>query len=321
MSSDASYSIPLHSGWNLISNPFNQSVTWSSVTSKNSITQPIWSYNGSYNQSSTFEPYQGYYYYNSTDLNSLKIPYTSILGKVSTGNYGDIIISLKRSGRVLDAINLKFDNLSKNELDEFDIYSPGDLYTDASINILHPEGNARANILKTDSRSVLGDGQEYLIKIKNENSDVLFLSVSNNKLDSPIYLIDDDLTNVEELIGDVNLHQLVKSKMYRLIIGKKEYVEQLKQEYLPKEFQIFQNYPNPFNPTTLIRFALPSKDNVLMEVYNILGEHVRTLVNNIVYEAGKYEIEFSAKDLASGVYLLRLKTSNKVKYIKMLLAK
>ena len=56
-----------------------------------------------------------------------------------------------------------------------------------------------------------------------------------------------------------------------------------------------------------------------MEVYNILGEHVRTLINNTNYVAGNYEIEFNGKGLASGVYLMQLKTAEKVKCIKILL--
>jgi len=72
-------------------------------------------------------------------------------------------------------------------------------------------------------------------------------------------------------------------------------------------FQLFQNYPNPFNPVTIIAFQIPHRSYVLLNVYDVLGNEVATLVNE-KKPAGSYEVEFSAKGLSSGIYLYQLST-------------
>jgi subtilase family serine protease len=74
---------------------------------------------------------------------------------------------------------------------------------------------------------------------------------------------------------------------------------------LPVAYNLYQNYPNPFNPATLIKFALPFNSNVKIEIYNILGERVRELLNE-QKPAGYYEVNFNSTGLASGVYLYLL---------------
>jgi len=69
----------------------------------------------------------------------------------------------------------------------------------------------------------------------------------------------------------------------------------------PNSYYLYQNYPNPFNPSTVIRYALTFNSNVKIELYNILGEKVKELVNG-EKEAGSHELSFNTTGLASGVY-------------------
>ncbi len=75
---------------------------------------------------------------------------------------------------------------------------------------------------------------------------------------------------------------------------------------LPQEYRLYQNYPNPFNPTTTIRFDLPEQGMVTLKVYNVLGQQVASLADNVALDAGEQEFEFDATRLASGVYFYRL---------------
>ncbi|HGY57118.1 MAG TPA: T9SS type A sorting domain-containing protein [Caldithrix abyssi] len=84
------------------------------------------------------------------------------------------------------------------------------------------------------------------------------------------------------------------------------------------EFYLEQNYPNPFNPTTAISYRLSAVNDVELTVYNVLGQKIRTLVNE-KQPAGKYTVKFNADHLSSGVYFYRLKAGTYVSQRKMLL--
>ena len=86
----------------------------------------------------------------------------------------------------------------------------------------------------------------------------------------------------------------------------------------PTKFELSQNYPNPFNPATTIKFGLPSDTKVTLEVYNIVGQKVVTLVNEQM-TAGYHQVEFSASNLASGIYFFRIGAGNFVKTKKLIL--
>lgn len=92
------------------------------------------------------------------------------------------------------------------------------------------------------------------------------------------------------------------------------------EESIPTEYIVYQNYPNPFNPTTNIKFSLPRNSYVRLTIYDALGKEVETLVNNELV-AGTHTIEWSARDMASGVYFYRIEAENFVKVNKMLLLK
>jgi hypothetical protein len=89
---------------------------------------------------------------------------------------------------------------------------------------------------------------------------------------------------------------------------------------VPVEYSIAQNYPNPFNPTTTIEYTLPATGFVTLKIYNVLGQEVRTLVNDR-QESGRYTIRFDASSLASGMYLYRIESGKFIQSRKMLLLK
>lgn len=98
-----------------------------------------------------------------------------------------------------------------------------------------------------------------------------------------------------------------------------------KEELLPKVYSLSQNYPNPFNPMTTIEFSLPMASDVALEVFNIAGQKVATLVNSRL-EAGYHSVTWDSRNnsgepLASGIYLYRLKADAFVETKKMMLLK
>jgi hypothetical protein len=89
---------------------------------------------------------------------------------------------------------------------------------------------------------------------------------------------------------------------------------------IPKEFRLMQNFPNPFNPSTEISWQSPVGSHQTLKIYDILGREVATLVDEF-REAGRYEVNFDASRLASGVYIYRLSAGSFVESNKMLLIK
>ncbi len=89
---------------------------------------------------------------------------------------------------------------------------------------------------------------------------------------------------------------------------------------IPSDFVLEQNYPNPFNPSTRISFGLSKSTNVVLKVFNNLGQEVATLVNESL-QAGSYDANFDASNLPSGIYIYSLRTNGGVITKKMTLLK
>jgi len=87
---------------------------------------------------------------------------------------------------------------------------------------------------------------------------------------------------------------------------------------LPKLFTLQQNYPNPFNPSTMISYSLPAADRVRLDVFNVLGQSVATLVDR-VEAAGSYSVQFEASRYPSGIYFYRLTHGSQSETKKMIL--
>lgn len=124
------------------------------------------------------------------------------------------------------------------------------------------------------------------------------------------------------LFVDSSLHTGIV--YYRLkqidLDGSFVYSNEIKIELSPVIFSLEQNYPNPFNPVTTINYSTPSQGNVKLEVYNILGQKVATLVNEVM-PSGRYSVEFNAGRYSSGIYIYQLTSGKNTLTRKMMLLK
>jgi len=105
-----------------------------------------------------------------------------------------------------------------------------------------------------------------------------------------------------------------KTYYYRLrqvdFDGRSQYSDVVNVDFdVPKDFVLSQNYPNPFNPSTKITYALPNQSPVVIKVYDLTGQEVITLVDE-VKEAGTYEINFDALNFSSGVYIYQMRAGD-----------
>ena len=119
------------------------------------------------------------------------------------------------------------------------------------------------------------------------------------------------------LYAGTYLNQPDGAKIYKLteITSVESYSSEI-----PSEFKLNQNFPNPFNPTTKISWQSPAGSIQTLKVYDIMGREIATLVNEY-RPAGKYEINFDASSLPSGIYFYRLNTGSFSETRKMSLLK
>jgi hypothetical protein len=74
---------------------------------------------------------------------------------------------------------------------------------------------------------------------------------------------------------------------------------------LPSDYVLYQNYPNPFNASTIIKYSLKYKSNILVILYDILGKKIKIMVNE-TKKSGTYSIKFQNSELSSGIYFYSL---------------
>jgi hypothetical protein len=112
------------------------------------------------------------------------------------------------------------------------------------------------------------------------------------------------------------------------IAGTQEYIDKNSVEYIkiPQNFHLRQNYPNPFNPVTNLVFELPRETNVTVDIYNILGQRIMTLIKNKEYKRGIHKVVWNGRNesevlCASGVYLFIMHADGKIYTRKGVLTK
>jgi hypothetical protein len=89
----------------------------------------------------------------------------------------------------------------------------------------------------------------------------------------------------------------------------------------PSGYELAQNHPNPFNPTTTIKFSIPRQERVQLEVFNLLGRKVATLVDNEMLAPGQHVRTWEASNLATGVYFYRMTAGDFREMKKMILVR
>ncbi len=159
-------------------------------------------------------------------------------------------------------------------------------------------------------------GYEIERKTKNKWEKIGFVEGGGNSNSTKSYSFND--FNPEDGIISYRLKQIDINGDYKYSEVIAIYINL--NNILPNDYSIEQNYPNPFNPSTTINFSLPKTGKVVLEIYNVLGEKVTTLINNDL-TAGYHSVNFNGSSLASGVYIYRLQSGNYTQAKKMTLEK
>ncbi len=310
------YSIPLHSGWNIISNPFETQVSWSKIVQLNSITlNPlIYSWDNKWiNSNHAMYPYIGYYFYNAHELTEMKIPYNP------TGNVNftlaktfvtNLEITLSSEEDEIAKVYVGVNDSAKTEFDENDFYAAPSFFEETNLRLFNNNICSPYKYLFTDVRPMQNDGIMFELTENNVSGNDLKLTVGNvgkEYENYELYLVDRRLNKFYNLkeINEIFVPKYYKENNYNLLIGSSDFVNGIKQSLNPTDYCLYQNYPNPFNAGTVIRYSIPSESVVNISIYNTIGELVRTY-GEVRQGAGYYETLVEINNLASGVYFYRI---------------
>ena len=324
LATDGTYGIPLHSGWNMITDPFSSSVLRTAVIAANGLPAGtlFWEHAGATRTSSgtTLDPFKGYYFDNDTlNLTKLKIPYP----------FGTTVAKLAKAPGVDWRVELMFDSdintdrdnyigiapsvgTGRNELDQHEaplVFDQGFLY------FVRPEWDPVHSRFATDIRGGLGTGQTWDFEVwnpRNGAGKITLLGLEGIPAGNQVVLVNALNTSpVDMRRSNVYTYQTSSAKMqFKLIVGTKEYADGETSKLIPQAYELTQNYPNPFNPSTTISYMLPAGSYVRLEILSVIGARVRVLDEGY-RAAATYSVVWDGKDenrqtVSSGVYFCRL---------------
>jgi hypothetical protein len=319
LDTNGNVTMPLHSGWNLIANPFPSPIAWAAVLAANGLSagEPIYAYEGAWSQPGTFNAYAGYYYFNATNLPSLKVPYraTGAAAKPVATEGWLMRVAMEMGDFREEIVSLGVAENARRELDFMDHRrprSPGDV---PAAYFARPEWDPAYPVFVSDIRPVFATLESWDLDVDapgKASVKLTFTGVGEVPAEFQVKLLDRERAVAVDLREkpEYAFSPARPTSRFSLLVGSPEAVSAEIAQSLPKEFALGDNYPNPFNPTTTIPVAVPVQSEVTLKVYSLLGEEVRTLHAGPL-QPGRYWFTWDARNdrgatVATGVYLSRL---------------
>jgi len=159
----------------------------------------------------------------------------------------------------------------------------------------------------------------YKIRSSNEGKVRIFWSIQNFPAGNSLVLVDQETNTMIDMTSQSFYEFDYKGTTdFEIVMNSTTSID--KNQTLPTEYAISQNYPNPFNPVTTIDYQLPENTDVRLDVYNLLGQLVMTLVDQ-KQTAGYYSIRLDGSELSTGIYIYKIDTGAYQKIKKCILVK
>lgn len=338
--------ITLAPGWNQIANPFTFPVDWVTDTDAQDdahIKGPI-AYDGAryvgigQTGSTPFtelKPWDGYWVYNSDSINHvLTIDPSGALGtldksvELPTGWRVQFVV---RNGGIEDQYN--FVGAADDAMDGEDRYDLPELPVIGDfVSVAFDHASSSGNIVPytIEYQAAGKKGYVWDMTVNTNVSGRCHLSWTAERL-PPDFVIRVMNVSRHELVADgphVFRSDGSDPVRFRIWVGEEEFVSKALSGFemgLPRSFALFANYPNPFNPGTTIRFDMARASHVRITVHNLLGQKVRTLVNDHL-ETGGHSVAWNGCDdlgrqVSSGIYICRMQTNEFTKSRKLVLVR
>lgn len=338
------YEMTVPPGFSMIGNPFPYTVSWTNSFRGDSVQRVLWGYtNGDYDTTTTvMEPFKGYWIFNrsvrpqTVRINASPVTGTSLQKR--EGERNDLAPEEWKAQVRLhshagtDAMNfIGVLSNARDGWDDEDFVKPPSSPSSGAVLAVRNHGVR----LSADYRAFNTEGNSWDCSVTGSSSDgPLRFSVDMvGELPDGFSLYIIDLQ--AERIYDTRLMPVVEftfsgvetSRSFRLIAGTSGYVGEHSNgiPMVPLEYSLSQNFPNPFNPSTAINYTLAHSGKVKLDIFNVLGQKVRTLVD-AQQGIGAYSVTWDGKDnhgilLSSGIYYYQIQANLYRSVKKMTLVK
>ncbi len=344
VSTASKFAINLRQGWNLIGNPFNFEASASSLLS-NGDSLVFYSYENGWSaprKPSTrnrLKPFEGYAVFSDDATTMFILPneFTAQNLALPKEEANEVAWSIRIAAQCQEARDdhnyiAALKNAS-HAWDAEDHPEPPAIGEYVSVYFPHAEWNRLNKTYCTDIRPEPSESDEWHFAVASNIRDevrLTFEGIASVPREYEVWLIDQAVRIAQDLRR--NNHYSVAGrgpenfKQLTLVVSRSG---KMKAEYevmhaAPASFELSQNFPNPFNPTTTMRYALPKPEFVTLQVFNLLGELVATLVDNERKEAGYHVAIWNGRKVAgkavgNGVYFVRMHAGEFVQARKVVL--
>ena len=331
----------LQPGWNQIANPYNFAINWSQIAASGKDSLQAYRWDGSawsqalnkagwtplVQNDFVMEPWKGIVVRNNLDtaVNLVFYPSSQIAGKTAKPHMGanNWHLALAVEGdQNFDVSVVGMDNLAEENADFLDYRHPG------KIDPRMVRGFLSQNV--EDSRAFSSnflpsspEGGIWYYTVESAKPRIILRDLYRESLPPQfgVWVYDSKYRKLQSLTAgqQIILDDIRENEVNRfvIVVGTETYLEQNIGNVVhiqPAGFELQQNFPNPFNPVTRIRFQVPEDQLVQIEIYDVLGRKIRTLVDGFK-AAGFYEVMWNGRnesgfETASGIYFYRIKSAS-----------
>ncbi len=322
-------SIPLHPGWNIITNPFHRPVSWHAVQLSNGIVGTLWQFRYTFSGSDLLEPFKGYYFFNSDSLDSLKIPYYPVPGtrlqQRENIELPLLSVIMRNVTGLADSIALFLQDETQLPVGQNPKPWAGDL-TPGIFALHEKHRNGRSRLFAT-SRIAAPEGEtRWAVLLNSGHSDFQLQFIMSQQARQQYELFLEmprrGVTYALSSQSILSLPGAARPESARIVLKPRTGAAG-RPPAQPDQFTL-RNSPNPFNPSTRLFISLPRPTKVHLRIFSANGRMVRSLFEGEL-PSGEHIFFWDGRDalgahVASGVYFADMVTAEgwKVKR-KMLL--
>ena len=330
------YVIPVHEGWNIISNPFDIDIAWKDVAERNGLSQSIWRWNGDYVPVDTFytttRQAEAFYFNNIEGVEEIALPYPGLASPflfktASRNNEQDLNISAAMGGRHQASVFVGFNDEAASGPDQFDQFVPPPHFSAFGLVIEGTDEGFDHAPLARDVRPFSQEGITVPLTLYAAEGELVQFEVKGmidlpyqdailvNTLDTQVY--DLRARPSFSLIADAGQTPLL------LVMGDSISVAEQVSGLKPSDARLKQNYPNPFSTETTIEYTVPEAQSVSLRIFDLLGRHIATLFEGY-REPGLHRVTWDGYDdtrkrVGSGMYLYQFQAGYTIQSKKLVL--